>query len=130
MKRTPKTGAAIVAALSLAAATAAFAQPGPLGSNAPHDMPCLQDGKMGPMQHGMMGRGGPAMGPGQSLLTPEERIAFQERIHNGKTTEERQKLALAMRDEMQKRAKERGITLPQHGGHPASPGPDSGTHAH
>ena len=47
-------------------------------------------------------------------MTPEERTAFGEKMRNAKTSEERQKLAEANRDEMQKRAKEKGITLPEH----------------
>ena len=97
MKRSHKAAAGIVAALSLGAAATAFAQ-------------------MGGMQHGTMGQGPAGMGAGHSLMTPEERTALQEKMHNAKTPEERQKLAQATRDEMQKRAKEKGITLPQHGG--------------
>jgi Spy/CpxP family protein refolding chaperone len=43
-------------------------------------------------------------------VTPEERSAFQEKMRNAKTPEERQKLAEANRAEMQKRAQEKGIT--------------------
>jgi Spy/CpxP family protein refolding chaperone len=43
-------------------------------------------------------------------MTPEERTALQEKMRNAKTPEERQKLAQATRDEMQKRAKEKGVT--------------------
>jgi hypothetical protein len=54
----------------------------------------------------------------QPLMTPEERSSFQEKMRNAKTSEERQKLAEANRAEMGKRAKEKGITLPQpHGPH-------------
>jgi Spy/CpxP family protein refolding chaperone len=108
MKRSHKTAAGIVAALSLGVAAAAFAQSGPMGDgNGPH-------GKMGGMQHGAMGHGAAGMGAGQSLMTPEERMALQEKMHNAKTPEERQKLAQATHEEMQKRAKEKGITLPEH----------------
>ncbi|HEX6318871.1 MAG TPA: hypothetical protein VFZ84_08345 [Burkholderiales bacterium] len=108
MKRSHKTAAGIVAALSLGVAAAAFAQPGPMGDgNGPH-------GKMRGMQHGAMGHGAAGMGAGQSLMTPEERTALQEKMHNAKTAEERQKLAQATHEEMQKRAKEKGTTLPEH----------------
>ena len=46
-------------------------------------------------------------------MTPEERQALAEKMRNAKTPEERQKLAEATRTEMEKRAKEKGITLPQ-----------------
>lgn len=98
MKRSHKTAAAVVAALSLGVAAAALAQPGPMGDgNGPHGKAGMQQGAMGGMQHGAMGQGAAGMGTGHSLMTPEER----------------QKLAQATRDEMQKRAKEKGIALPQ-----------------
>ncbi len=68
------------------------------------------------MGHGAMRHGG--MGPqaGQSLMTPEERTALQEKMRSAKTPEERQQIATATRAEMEKRAKEKGITLPEHRG--------------
>jgi len=99
------------------AVAVAYAQPGPM------------DGGMGPqmkggMQHGMKGgmgpgamKGGPA-GPAaaQQLMTPEERTALQEKMRNAATPEERQKIATENRAEMQRRATEKGITLPEHRG--------------
>jgi len=110
VKPSTKVAAAVAAALGLGLAAAAFAHPGAMG------------GGMGP---GMRGGMGPTM-----LMTPEERSALQEKMRNAKTPEERQKLAHSTREEMHKRAKEKGITLPQHGGNPAGAGADSGTHAH
>jgi hypothetical protein len=62
-------------------------------------------------------KGGPA-GPAaaQQLMTPEERTALMEKIRNAKTPEERQRIVQATRTEMQKRAQEKGITLPEHRG--------------
>lgn len=59
-------------------------------------------------------------------MTPEERTALMEKMRNARTPEERQKIAAENRTEMQKRAKERGITLPEHrgphfGGTPQAP---------
>ena len=88
-------------------------------------------GTMGP---GAMG-GGPAgrMGAAQ-LMTPEERQALAEKMRNAKTPEERQKLAEATRTEMEKRAKEKGITLPQprgpHGASGPTGAPASEEHKH
>lgn len=70
---------------------------------------------------GMMGPG--AMGATQ-LMTPEERQAFAEKMRNAKTPEERRTLAEANRAEMEKRAKEKGITLPQAHGPRAGFGPN------
>jgi len=114
MKRSRKLAVGVVAALGLGVAVAAvYAQPGPMGGGmGPH--------MKGGMQHGMKGGMGPGaghgpagQGAGHALMTPEERTALQEKMHNAKTPEERQKLAEATRTEMQKRAKEKGITLPE-----------------
>ena len=113
MKRSHKVAAGVVAALSLGVAAAVFAHPGQMG------------GGMGPAMKGGMGSGRMAGGPagfaaGQQLMTPEERTAHQEKMRSAKTPEERQKLAEATRTEMQKRAKEKGITFPE------TPGPGAG----
>ena len=114
MKRSRKLAVGVVAALGLGVAVAAvYAQPGPMGGGmGPH--------MKGGMQHGMKGGMGPGaghgpagQGAGHALMTPEERTAIQEKMRNAKTPEERQKLAEATRTEMQKRAKEKGITLPE-----------------
>ena len=49
-------------------------------------------------------------------MTDEERQAFFDKMRNATTPEERQKLALEHRAEVQKRAAERGVTLPPAGG--------------
>jgi len=117
-----------VAALSLGLAAAAFAHPGRMG------------GAMGPGMMGGMGQGGMspgAMGGGpagrmaaQQLMSPEEHTALQEKMRNAKTPEARQKIAETNRAEMEKRAKEKGITLPgPHGpGMEFGPGFQAQTH--
>jgi len=122
MKRSHEVAAGVLAALSLGVAAAVFAHPGQTG------------GGMGPAMKGGMGHGRMAGGPaghaaGQQLMTPEERTALQEKMHSAKTPEERQKLAEATRAEMQKRAKEKGVTLPGHRGPGAGFGPGSTTQA-
>lgn len=116
MKRTHKFAMGIVAAsgIALTAATA-YAHPEMGGGMGPGGM-----GGMGGMGHGMggaMGHGpmGGAMAA-QQLMTPEEHTALMEKMRNAKTPEERQKLAEETHAEMQKRAKEKGITLPEHRG--------------
>jgi len=94
-------------------------------------------GMRGGMGQGMMGQGmhagkgqgamnhGGATGPAaaQQLLTPEERTALVDKMRNAKTPEERQQIAQANRAEMEKRAKDKGITLPQGHGPRAGFGP-------
>ena len=49
---------------------------------------------------------------GYELMTPEERQAYMDKMRNAKTPEERTKLRDEHRAEMQRRAKEKGVTLP------------------
>ena len=103
MKRSHKIALGVAAALGLGfGAATVIAQPGHAGG-------AMQMHAKGGMQHG-------AQGGMQQLMTPEERQALREKMHNAATPEERQKLAETTRAEMQKRAKEKGITLPEHGG--------------
>ncbi len=102
MKRTHRIALGIIAATGLAA-SAAMA----------HDHAAMGGG-MGPgMEHGKgHGRMDGAMA---QLMTPEEHEAFRQKMRAA-TPEERQKLGAAQHAEMQKRATEKGITLPEHGG--------------
>jgi hypothetical protein len=123
MKRTQKfaVGFAAAAVLAVAAGTA-YAHPG-MGGGMGYGMGWGGMGRMGqgygPMGYGPMGYGA---GAGQELMTLEERTAFVEKMRNATTFEERQKLAAENRSEVQKRAKEKGITLPEGCG-PAGFGP-------
>jgi hypothetical protein len=136
MKQSHKFAAGVVASLGLGIAIAAYAQPGQQmgGGMGPHTQGGMQHGAMAGMQHGAkggtghgpMGTGAAGHDAGQQLMTPEERTALQEKMRNAATPEERQKIAEATRTEMQKRAKEKGITLPEHrgphfGGTPQAP---------
>jgi len=111
MKRSHKIALGIAASLGLGlGAATVFAHPGQ-----------MMGGMMG--MHGPMGAGPAAA---QQLMTPEEQTAFREKMQNARTPEERQKLAETNRAEMEKRAKEKGITLPQPHGPRAGFGPHSG----
>ena len=133
MKQSYKFAAGVVASLGLGiAAATAYAQPGQMGGGmGPHMQGSMQHGAMAGMQHGTQGAqhgmtggrghggmsgGAAGHGAGQQLMTPEERTALQEKMRNAKTPEERQQIATATRTEMEKRAKEKGITLPEHSG--------------
>jgi len=79
----------------------------------------------GAMGHGAKGHGATEPGAAAQLMTPEEQAAMREKMRAAKTPEARQKLAEANRAEMQQRAKDKGISLPegqaghrQHGSHP------------
>lgn len=130
MKQSRKFALAVIASVGLGVAAAAYAQQGSMGGGMGHDGQggTQQGGMMGGMgpggtggmqQGGMMGGMGGGMtghGAAQQLMTPEERTALMEKIHDARTPEERQQIAAAARTEMQKRAREKGITLPEHHG--------------
>jgi hypothetical protein len=124
MKRSHRIALGIAASIGLGlGAAAVFAHPGQMTGG-----PMGMQG-MGGMGHGPMGMGHGPMGAGpaaaQQLMTPEEQTAFREKMQNAKTPEERQKLAEANRAEMEKRAKEKGITLPLPHGPRAGFGPQT-----
>jgi hypothetical protein len=81
------------------------------------------------MGQGMQGEGGKqvkACGSDRhaavrGLMTEQERQAMKDKMRAAKSPEERQQLMAANRAEMEKRAKEKGITLPA---------PRSGPHGH
>ena len=144
MKSFNKTAAAIAISLTLGVAAAAYAQPGQMHGNMEHG---AQAGKQHDMKDRMKqgmnhdgekhAKRGEAKGHGehgsqaaQSLATPEERSAMHDRMRAAKTPEERQQIAEATRTEMQKRATEKGITLPEHRGPQGrGTGPNAG-HTH
>ncbi len=140
MRNLTKIAAAIAFSMALGTAAVAYAHPGAMGGKAA--AAGAQTGPHAGMQHGMRGAHGPAgmqhgpQGPAaaQHLMTPEERAATREKMRAATTPEERQQIATATRAEMQKRAAEKGITLPeQHGprlgtGAQTTPGTSGHTH--
>lgn len=124
----------IATAVALSLGLAATAHAHPMGGNMGQGMgPGTQQGQHQGMQamnhggqhgskHAQRGEGcDSAKGQhgaqtGQSLITPEERTAFRDKMRSAKTPEERQQIAMANRTEMEKRAAEKGITLPEHRG--------------
>jgi hypothetical protein len=141
MNQIYKLAAGLAAALGLGiAVTAANAHPGWMGAGmGPNAQGGMQYGAMAGMQQGARGQGmtgGPrhgvmggvaGQGAGPALMTQEERSAMIEKLHNAATPEERQKIIAENRAEMEKRAREKGITLPEHRGPHAGFGPRSGT---
>ena len=95
---------------------AAMAQPGGTGGGKGRmeGMQGMHE-KMEGMHGQMAGRHGGDTGHEaiRQLMTPQEREAMREKMNAAKTPEERQALASGMRTEMEKRAKEKGITLPE-----------------
>lgn len=147
----------IAAAVALSLGLAAAVHASPMGGHMEHGakqggqhqgmqghagqnrMEGMKQGRMQGMKHGESHAGhGKAEGRdprgaegGQSLMTPEERTAFRDKMRNAQTPEERQQLALANRAEMEKRAAEKGITLPEHRGpRGQGNGPAAGEHKH
>jgi len=106
---------ALIALLGAAFATPLLAQPGPgMG---------MMGGGMGMGGMGGMGMGGMGMGGGPgmrfaqnngvwSLMTPEERIANQNKMRAVKTYDECKLVQTEQRTLMESRAKEKGLNLP------------------
>jgi hypothetical protein len=139
MKTFTKIATAVTLSLGLAAT--AYAHPGQMGNGmgpgaqqgGQHQMQShMGQGRMQGMNHGgkhaAMGQnqgqgcdGAKAQGSspqaGQQLMTPDERTAMRDKMRNAKSPEERQQIASANHTEMQKRATEKGITLPEHRNH-------------
>jgi Spy/CpxP family protein refolding chaperone len=98
-------GVATVLGLGVAVATV-YAQQGPLGNG-------MGQGVMrGGMMHGHMTEQNSDMKVMRELMTPAERLAMMDKMMDAKTPEERQAIMTANHAEMEKRAKEKGITLP------------------
>lgn len=118
-----KIAAAVVLSLGIAATVTAHPM-GPQGMGAQQAPGHGMQGGMGPggqggPRHDMMGAMQHRMHTSQAvqqLMTAEERTAVQEKMRTAKTPEERQQIAAATRTEMQKRATEQGIALPDHVG--------------
>lgn len=107
MKTVNKIGISIAAALGLGLAVASVhAQQGPMGNGMG---PGMMRGGM--MQGQMMGQSA-NMKIMRELMTPAERLAMMDKIADAKTPEERLVLATSTQAEMEKRAKDKGITLP------------------
>ena len=102
---------ATVIGLGLAVVTV-YAQQGPFGSG-------MGQGMMrGGMAQGQMAGQNSDMKVMRELMTPAERLAMMDKMMDAKTPEERQAIMTANHTEMEKRAKEKGITLPAgHGPH-------------
>ena len=74
----------------------------------------------------LQGRSGQPRMYGSDLMTPQEREAYLEKLRSAKTQDERLKLRDEHRAEMQKRAKEQGVTLPEPRGPRAGTSPGTG----
>ncbi len=126
MKKLNKIATGIAITLSLGLAATAIAHPGQMGGNRGQGPQAGQQHGMqygankhaarGGQRDGAMGRGAQGAQTGQQLMTPEERTAMREKMRAAATPEERQQLAATNHAEMQKRAQEKGITLPEQRG--------------
>lgn len=135
-------GAVAATGLGLAVA-AAYAHPDQTEGGMGHQMGGgMGHQMMGGMNHARMGAMGPGgmggspaggMG-GAQLMTPEERQALAEKMRNAASPEERRALAEATRAELEKRARDKGVTLPQprgpHGGAGSPSAPAAEEHKH
>lgn len=63
---------------------------------------------------------------GSQLMTQQERLEYRERLRNAHTLKERERIRLEHHREMQERARERGVTLPDAPRRSVGPGPGPG----
>lgn len=108
MKTVNKIAISVATVMGLGLAVA-YAQPGLMGVIGNGMGPGMMRGQMMPGQ--MMGQNAD-MKIMRELMTPAERLAMMDRMIDAKTVEERQAIMTATHAEMEKRAKEKGITLP------------------
>jgi hypothetical protein len=124
----------VAVALTLGLAATAYAHPGQMGNGmgpgaqqgGQHQMQGMNHGgkhaaggqqaNRGEGCDGAKAQGGTPQA-GQQLMTTDERTAMRDKMRNAKSPEERQQIATANHAEMQKRATEKGITLPEHRNH-------------
>ena len=107
MKSVNKIAISIVTVLGFSMGiTAVQAQQGPMGNGMG---PGMMRGPM--MQNQMMGQNSD-MKVMRELITPEERLSMMDKMMDAKTPQERQAIMISIHAEMEKRAKEKGITLP------------------
>ncbi len=97
--------------LSLAVALPALAyQQGTAGGQRPGNAAPMHQMQRGTMQQNrVMDR---SQIYGSQLMTPAERNAFRKKMRSMKTNRERETLRMQHHEQMQKRAAERGVTLP------------------
>ena len=107
MKTVKKIAIGVVTVLGLGVAVATvYAQQGPFGNGVGQGM------MRGGMMHGHMTEQNSDMKVMRELMTPSERLVMMDKMMDAKTLEERQAIMTANHTEMEKRAKEKGITLP------------------
>ena len=106
MKTINKIAIGVVAALGLGLTVASVqAQQGPMGNG-------MGPGMMrGGMMQNQMGQNS-NMKIMRELMTPAERLSMMDKMMDAKTVEGRQAIMTQTHAEMEKRAKEKGITLP------------------
>lgn len=107
-----------LAALTVSAQSTSPAPATPGAGQTAHDGP--RHGMKGGRHHGARAKG--ERHGLRQLMTREERAAFRGKMQAAKTPQERQQIAMANRAELQKRAAEKGITLPEHRGPQAHSG--------
>jgi len=107
MNTVKKIALSVAATFSLGlVVVSVFAQQGPLGNG-------MGQGMMrGGMMHGQMAGQNSDMKVMRELMTPAERLAMMDKMIDAKTPEERQAIMSSNHTEMEKRAKDKGMTLP------------------
>ena len=117
MKTLKKIAISVVAAVGLSVTISSVsAQQGPMGGMGPGANGMSPGMMRGGMQCQMMDHSA-NMKVMRELMTPAERLAMMDKMIDAKTPQERHEIMTSTHAEMEKRAKEKGITLPVGCGH-------------
>ena len=103
MKTVNKIVISVATVMGLGLAVA-YAQPGSMGN--------MGNGMSPGMMRGHMMEPSENMKIMRELMTPAERLAMMDKMMDAKTVEERQAIMTTTHTEMEKRVKDKGITLP------------------
>lgn len=113
MKNMNKIAISVLTTLGLGMViSSVYAQQGSMGGMGPMGN-CMGPGMMrGGMMQSQMMETNSNMKIMRELMTPAERLSMMDKMMDAKTLQERQAIMTTTHAEMEKRAKEKGITLP------------------
>ena len=113
MKNMNKIAISVLTTLGLGMPiSSVYAQQGPMGGMGPMGNGMGPGMMRGEMMQSQMMETNSNMKAMRELMTPEERLSMMDKMMDAKSLQERRAIMTATHVEMQKRAKEKGITLP------------------
>ena len=118
MKNMNKIAISVLTTLGLGMViSSVYAQQGPMGGMGPMGNGMGPGMMRGPIMQSQMMETNSNMKAIRELMTPAERLSMMDKMMDAKTPQERHEIMTSTHAEMEKRAKEKGITLPVGCGH-------------